>query len=148
MEHIFKVWRDVKLNGTCEYSDDLSDTPDTIYECPVCSDGVALAVMEKHIQKHMEVDPEEITSDIEQHVNGALYVARKVMREMTPYEVVNDAVNAVYFGGDNEDRPVYLDLEDEYKSELASRLGCSESDVESELASAVFDTLVWNKINI
>ena len=67
---------------------------------------------------------------------------------MYSYEIINDAVNSVYFCEGNDNCPVYLDLEETEKFELATRIGCVEHDLENHLASAVFDTLVWSKLNI
>ncbi|MDA8694438.1 hypothetical protein N9L91_04525, partial [Pseudomonadales bacterium] len=67
---------------------------------------------------------------------------------MYSYEIINDAVNSVYFCEGNDNCPVYLDLEETEKFELATRIGCVEHDLENHLASAVFDALVWSKLNI
>jgi hypothetical protein len=64
------------------------------------------------------------------------------------YEAFNDAVNGTYFDGRHRLRPVYLDLEDEHRHELARRLGLEPSDVESALGATVKKTLCWHTSNL
>lgn len=47
------------------------------------------------------------------------------------YEILNAAVNSTYFDGRHNSRPVYLDLEDEHRSELSHRLGAEPSGIDA-----------------
>ncbi|WP_432471796.1 hypothetical protein [Amphritea sp. HPY] len=70
------------------------------------------------------------------------------MVETYTYGKVNDVVNQVFFDGRYESVPVYLDLEDEIRSELAQRLDCAAADIELLIGTTVSRTLDWSCSNI
>jgi hypothetical protein len=60
---------------------------------------------------------------------------------MVDYEIVNKAINEVFFDGRFRDLPVYLDLEEEIATEVASYLSCPTEKVEEHLGKCVAQTL-------
>ena len=54
----------------------ITDTPDTVYECPVCLDGVMLMEALQHCRAHREAG--EVTPTLEEWVYGLEYVAARV----------------------------------------------------------------------
>src|SRR5213596_516752 len=57
------------------------------------------------------------------------------------YEAWNRALGSVLFTPANAGRPVYLDMDDDFLSEVAAAAGSGEADAARELALAVRDTL-------
>ena len=64
------------------------------------------------------------------------------------YDMLNDAVNNTYFDGRHGSHPVYLDLEDEHRHQLAQWLGVEPSDVDAVLGETVEGTLLWGTSNV
>jgi len=64
------------------------------------------------------------------------------------YEIINDAANKVFFDGQSQGLPVYLDMEDEEKEGMALELAESPDEIESLLGEAVSETLLLNEVNI
>lgn len=63
------------------------------------------------------------------------------LTEHEDYELLNAALNAVFFDGRNQSRPVYLDLEEEPAAETAEMLGLEAKDLELFIGLAVTETL-------
>jgi len=64
------------------------------------------------------------------------------------YEIINDAANKVFFNGQSQGMPVYLDLEDKEKKGIALELEESPDEIESLLGAAVSETLLLDEVNI
>jgi hypothetical protein len=55
------------------------DTPETVYECPVCLEGLPLNRMSQHIGNHIRLHKELITKENEDHIRGLLDVIKQVV---------------------------------------------------------------------
>lgn len=64
------------------------------------------------------------------------------------YETLNEAVNSTYFDGRHGSLPVYLDLENEHRGELAQCLGVEPTDIDAVLGETVERTLRWGAGNV
>lgn len=53
-----------------------ADTLDTIYECPVCEDGVSLGASRGHLARHRKLG--EVSAELEDFVYGLEFVAAQV----------------------------------------------------------------------
>ena len=71
------------------------DTPDTIYECPICLRGLTLKKIIGHFNRHIANKLGSVTLEEEGYVYGTLYVAEKVLwahgitpTKMLDYEII------------------------------------------------------------
>jgi hypothetical protein len=55
------------------------DTPETVYECPVCQDGLPLKLMAKHLGDHFRLHKDRITPENEDYIRGLLDVIKQVV---------------------------------------------------------------------
>lgn len=69
------------------------DTPETVYECPVCQDGLPLKKMGKHLAYHVSFQQELITAETEDYIRGLFDVINDVCgRRSASDEVKEKAV--------------------------------------------------------
>jgi hypothetical protein len=54
------------------------DTPETVYECPVCQEGLPLKRMARHISYHYSFQRDLITSENDDYIRGLLDVIKEV----------------------------------------------------------------------
>ena len=59
------------------------DTPETVYECPVCEDALPLKKMERHLSYHYSLEGHRITSEIEEYIQGLRDVISEVFGRST-----------------------------------------------------------------
>jgi hypothetical protein len=64
------------------------------------------------------------------------------------YFYFNSAFNNVFFDGRFQSLPIYLDLEDPIRTELAAALSIPEDDFDYELGSCLLKTFQWDTGNI
>ncbi|MBY6188302.1 hypothetical protein KUV89_16935 [Marinobacter hydrocarbonoclasticus] len=64
------------------------------------------------------------------------------------YESLNNAVNHCFFDKRYEDKPVYLDLDEPVKEELATILCCQVEEVEVIIGKTISESLVFNGGNV
>lgn len=57
------------------------------------------------------------------------------------YHALNDAINETFFNSDIRLTPIYLDLEEEFLTSVAAKLGISEEQVPAAIARAVNSTI-------
>jgi hypothetical protein len=58
-----------------------NDTPDTVYECPVCQEGLPLKQMAQHLGNHVKLHKHLITTENESYIRGLLDVIKQVVEE-------------------------------------------------------------------
>lgn len=63
-------------NTAADVKKQKKDTLNTVYECPVCEDGVALKVAQAHLARHRK--QREVSASLEDLVYGLEYVAAQV----------------------------------------------------------------------
>lgn len=59
------------------------DTPQTVYECPVCEAALPLKRMERHLIYHYSLEGHRITSEIEEYIQGLRDVINEVFGRST-----------------------------------------------------------------
>ena len=74
-------------------------------------------------------------------------LSEDIITDSLQYEKVNRCLNEIFFDGRFEERPLYLDLEDNIAEELCKKLGCNLSEMEFVVGSAVADTIFWDARN-
>lgn len=60
----------------------------------------------------------------------------------------NSAINEIFFDGRFQSRPIYLDLEDEEREEIANKVSLDPDEFDIELGRCVAETIQWDKPNI
>lgn len=64
------------------------------------------------------------------------------------FDFFNSAINEIFFDGRYQSRPIYMDLEDEERIEVAKKVSLDPDEFDIELGRCVAETLQWDKANI